>query len=361
MKPSHLLCGALLASLCVSSGGARAQEPLGIPASERAVLLSLYTSSSGATWTNRTNWSGAAGTECRWYGVTCNSSGNRVTGISLDENNLIGTLPANLNALTNLAVFTVGGNRLAGTLPPLTGLSNLAHFDASANQLSGTIPALTSLTSLDYFDVSGNRLSASIPALTGLSKLEFLYVNDNQLTGSIPPLTDQHILVAFDVSGNQLIGSAPSVPVPNLLGARGSRLCPNFLNHAPDPAWDVATGQTPWYTNCGIAPQVGLWWNPTESGTGYALDFKHGVLVVTVYSYTASGPPIWYLASGPVTNNTFTATIDKYQSGQCISCAYRPATINGNDGTISIFFTSPTSATITLPGGRNFQIVPQDF
>jgi hypothetical protein len=338
MKPSHFLLGCMLASLCAASRGAWAQPALGIPASERMVLLNLYASTNGAMWTNRANWNGAAGTECTWHGVTCNSGGNRVTSISLDENNLIGTLPADLNALTDLAAFTIGGNQLTGAIPALTGLTKLGHFDVSSNQLGGTIPALTGLTSLDYFDVSGNRLSGPIPALTGLSHLEFLFVNDNQLTGPIPPLTGL-----------------------DLLRAGGSRLCPNYLNHTPDPAWDVATGQTPWYTNCSIAPQVGLWWNPAESGTGYALDFKHGVLVVTVYSYTASGPPIWYLAAGPVTNNTFTATINKYQSGQCISCAYRPATIDGNDGTMSIFFTSPASATMTLPGGRNFQIVPNDF
>lgn len=110
-----------------------------------------------------------------------------------------------------------------------------------------------------------------------------------------------------------------------------------------------------------IPPAAGLWWNPAESGSGYALDYKHGVLVVTVYSYTAAGAPIWYLAAGPVTNNTFTATLDKYQGGQCIACAYKPTATNGNDGTVSITFTSATTATMTLPGGRSFPIVPQAF
>jgi len=151
------------------------------------------------------------------------------------------------------------------------------------------------------------------------------------------------------------------VPAPDILRPGDSRLCPNFLAKTPDPAWDNATGQAPWYAQCLIAPQVGLWWNPAESGTGYALDFKHGMLVVTIYSYTASGPPIWYLATGPVIENHFTATLDRFQSGQCISCTYRPPTINGNDGTISILFVSSTSAIMTLPGGRNFQIVPADF
>jgi hypothetical protein len=110
-----------------------------------------------------------------------------------------------------------------------------------------------------------------------------------------------------------------------------------------------------------ITPTVGLWWNPAESGSGYAIDYKHGVLVVTVYSYTAAGAPLWYLAAGPVTNNVFTSTLDKYQNGQCISCSYRPAAPVGNDGPISITFTSANAATMTLPGGRSFQIVPQAF
>jgi hypothetical protein len=111
-----------------------------------------------------------------------------------------------------------------------------------------------------------------------------------------------------------------------------------------------------------IVPKVGLWWNPDESGSGYALDYKHGVLVVTVYSYTKTGTAQWYLSSGSVTNNVFTSTLDKYQNGQCISCAYpgRPQQ-PGNDGTMTITFTSPTTATMMLPGGRSFAIVPQDF
>jgi hypothetical protein len=111
----------------------------------------------------------------------------------------------------------------------------------------------------------------------------------------------------------------------------------------------------------GFVPQLGLWWNPAESGTGYSLDVKHGVLVVTIYSYTGTGEPIWYLASGPITNNSFTATIDKYGGGPCISCTFKANAIRGNDGTISITFTSPITATVTLPGGRTIAIVPLAF
>jgi hypothetical protein len=324
-------------------------------------------------------------TECTWYGVTCNASRSRITGIALDRNNLTGTLPANLNALTNLTTFTVSVNQLTGAIPALAGISTLSTFAVDSNRLTGPLPQLSSLTNLAAFVASNNQLSGSIPPLAGLTKLANFNVRFNALTGTIPSLAGLTSLGGFNVSSNRLTGPMPSlaglgklqvfnvadnfltgnvtpVPNPSVLLAGASRLCPNFLNPSQDPAWDTATAGDPaWYADCSYMPQVGLWWNPAESGTGYAFDFKHGVLVVTVYSYTGSGQPIWYLASGPVIDNTFTSTLDKYQNGQCIACAYRPATINGNDGTIRIFFTSPTSATMTLPGGRTFPVVPQDF
>ena len=109
-------------------------------------------------------------------------------------------------------------------------------------------------------------------------------------------------------------------------------------------------------------PQTGLWWNPSESGSGYGLDYKNGALVVTVYSYKPNGDPQWYIASGPLNGTTFTGTLDKYVAGQCISCSYpgRPSPM-GNDGTITIEFASSTSATVRLPGGRVTQIQPQAF
>ena len=105
-----------------------------------------------------------------------------------------------------------------------------------------------------------------------------------------------------------------------------------------------------------IVPIPGVWWNPNESGSGYGLDFKDGVLLVQIYSYLAGGPAQWYLAAGAVTNNVFTATLDKYTGGQCISCAYKGPTLTGNDGQVTITFTSATTANVSLPGGRQINI-----
>ena len=105
-----------------------------------------------------------------------------------------------------------------------------------------------------------------------------------------------------------------------------------------------------------IVPLPGVWLNPAESGSGFGLDYQNGTLIVEAYSYLPPGGSQWYLAAGPVVNNVFTATLDKYTGGQCISCAFKAPAIAGNDGTITITFTSPTTANVDLPGGRHIQI-----
>jgi hypothetical protein len=110
-----------------------------------------------------------------------------------------------------------------------------------------------------------------------------------------------------------------------------------------------------------IVPIEGMWWNSSESGSGYAIDVKHGVLVMTIYGYTAAGAPEWYLAFGSLVNNSMTTRLNKFQNGQCISCGYRAPVASGDDGTITVTFTSSSTATLSLPGGRTTQIVPQDF
>jgi hypothetical protein len=110
-------------------------------------------------------------------------------------------------------------------------------------------------------------------------------------------------------------------------------------------------------------PFAGLWWNPDESGSGYNIQMQHGVMVATIFSYTPAGDPVWYYAFGPLTNAgngvAVMGTLDKYHNGQCASCPYRLPTAMGSDGAFTMTFSSPTSATVQLPGGRVTRIQPQ--
>jgi hypothetical protein len=66
--------------------GAATEASAAIPASERAALIALYTSTDGAHWTYRSGWLGVSGTECTWYGVACDGAEAHVTRLTLSSN-----------------------------------------------------------------------------------------------------------------------------------------------------------------------------------------------------------------------------------------------------------------------------------
>jgi len=126
-----------------------------IPQSERNVLTALFLSTDGGGWTDSTNWcdktrcsSGpkfdSPGTECTWFGVTCDGSGAHVTRIALNDNQLSGQIP-DLGDLTELVSFDVSGNRLFGAIPTLAGAQKLATFDVGHNQLTGPLPGAANI------------------------------------------------------------------------------------------------------------------------------------------------------------------------------------------------------------------------
>lgn len=112
-------------------------------------------------------------------------------------------------------------------------------------------------------------------------------------------------------------------------------------------------------------PFDGLWWNPDESGTGYGLQVQRDVMVMTMFSYTPAGEPVWYYAPGRLAGNgtgvTVSGSLERYSGGQCASCAYLRPRMAASDGAFTIVFTSPTSATIQLPGGRTARIEPMTW
>ncbi|GAB3726663.1 NHL domain-containing protein [Spirosoma lituiforme] len=160
---------------------------LGTLSPDYAVLAQLFEATGGANWTRKSKWLNGC-SPCSWAGVTCNSSG-QVTAINLSGNQLSGSIPASLSALTNLTGLYLYDNQLSGSIPAsLSALTNLQSLYLANNQLSGTIPAsLSALTNLTGLDLSNNQLSGSIPAgLDALTKLQFLLLNKNQLTGCWP-------------------------------------------------------------------------------------------------------------------------------------------------------------------------------
>ncbi len=166
----------------------------GIPPAEREALLALYEHTNGQHWTNKANWHengdfAQYGTECTWFGVTCNEEHTHVTKISLPINGLSGEFPASIASLTHLTSINLAFNTLSGELSSsISSLINLTHINLASAELSGEIPAsIGELRNLRELDLSGNALTGELPMELGvLSNLEKLDFGNNDLNGAIP-------------------------------------------------------------------------------------------------------------------------------------------------------------------------------
>jgi len=180
-----------------------------IPQSECEALVALYDSTDGI-WISNTGWK-ETNTPCSWYGVTC--SVGHVIELYLIDNQLIGSIPAELGNLTNLNTLWLEGNHLEGSIPTELGnLANLEYLNLYYNRLTGSIPVeLGNLANLQSLNLSWNQLTESIPVeLANLTNLQELYLFSNQLTGSIPiELANLANLKYLYLGYNQLTGIIP--------------------------------------------------------------------------------------------------------------------------------------------------------
>ncbi|KAL0692776.1 hypothetical protein Bca4012_059956 [Brassica carinata] len=201
---------------------------------------------------------------CKWQTVQCDAS-NRVTRIQLKTKGIRGTLPSNLQTLTELTVLELFQNQISGPIPDLSGLTRLQTLNLHDNlfdsvpknlfagmtslqgaylennpfspwEIPETLKEATSLQNLsltscnvtgkipDFFssqtlpsltrlELSQNFLSGELPASLGASSLQKLYLNAQKLNGSVSVLRNMTSLVEVDLQGNAFSG-----PIPDLSG-----------------------------------------------------------------------------------------------------------------------------------------------
>ena len=92
-----------------------AAPPVAEADTQRDALVALYASTNGDSWTNNDYWNSDTVPLCDWYGIYCPDSTN-VTEIFLNNNNLDGTIPPEIEYLTNLEVLGLTNNNLKGPI-----------------------------------------------------------------------------------------------------------------------------------------------------------------------------------------------------------------------------------------------------
>ncbi|CAG7872937.1 unnamed protein product [Brassica rapa] len=235
------------------------------PQDDARIMLSFKSS---LNLTSDVDWSNP--NPCKWDTVQCDGS-SRVTRIQLNQKGIRGTLPPNLQNLSELVVLELFSNRISGPIPDLSGLTNLQTLNLHDNlfdstpenlfsgmnslqevyldenpfssweipetvkdatllknlslincNLTGSITVLfgsETLPSLASLKLSRNSLSGPLPSSLSGSSLQELCLNGQRLNGTISVLQNMTSLVEVDLQGNAFSG-----PIPDLSGLQSLRL-----------------------------------------------------------------------------------------------------------------------------------------
>ncbi|CAL5417267.1 unnamed protein product [Camellia sinensis] len=128
---------------------------------------------------------------CHWNGILCSHRHpDRVIGLTLDSQGLVGSLSPHIGNLSFLKVIDLQSNSFHGPIPQEMGrLFRLQTIEFNNNSFGGGTPNnLSRCSKLEWLNLLDNNLTKNIPAALGsLSRLGILALSKNKLSGTIPP------------------------------------------------------------------------------------------------------------------------------------------------------------------------------
>jgi hypothetical protein len=113
-------------------------------------------------------------------------------------------------------------------------------------------------------------------------------------------------------------------------------------------------------------PESGWWWNENEAGRGFFLEWQGPTLDIAGYMYDDNGNAVWYLTVGEIggtaSARSFSGTWWSYTGGQTLTGAWRQnSRSNSNVAPVTITFSGPDTAMMTLPNGRTTNLKRHRF
>ena len=133
--------------------------------------------------------------------------------IDLDENSLTGEIPAQLGNLKKVTHLYLSENELSGEVPTELGhMTALQVLYLEDNDLTGSVPPeLGNLANLTQLILGDNELSGTVPQTTGdIPGLAHLILSDNGFTGQIPRTLSSLTFANLALSGNSFTGCLPT-------------------------------------------------------------------------------------------------------------------------------------------------------
>ena len=173
---------------------------------EKDALIKFYHATNGANWKIKWDLSLSVST---WYGVEAENG--KVIGLYLDDNNLVGELPAEFFDLINLVTIDLHKNSLQGKLPAEIGkLKQLEVLSLFNNEIQGDLPgSIYKISTLKVLLLNGNKLSGTLSTeIINFHALQNLSLFDNSFEGEIPKgLEKLHNLSEMNLSYNKFKGT----------------------------------------------------------------------------------------------------------------------------------------------------------
>ncbi len=155
-----------------------------VSSEDSLALVALYHATNGDHWKRNDHW--LTGPVNTWPGVSVIAK--RVYGLHLGNNNLNGTIPVDIGALTSLTEAFLGYNNLTGEIPKEIGkLQKLRNLALEYNQLTGNVPleVISTLasngSSYDSLGLNNNNLSG-LPIFPASTETFAGGIDNNQFT-----------------------------------------------------------------------------------------------------------------------------------------------------------------------------------
>ena len=223
---------------------------------QRQALTALYQAMNGEQWSERTavNWCTNASLG-EWKGVTMED--DKVTGLVLEEANMMGEIPAEIKDLTYLTHLTIESALLKGnSLTNLFQLKNLTSLTLSSCGIEEQLPAsFYELTGLREVQITSCNLGDELkPDIAKLANLETLKLSNCNITGTIPEeITQLTQLTSLDLGYNKLKGDFAFIS--NMAQLKSLFLYGNLFEAIPSSIWTMANLEVLYLDNIDEIPE----------------------------------------------------------------------------------------------------------
>jgi alpha-tubulin suppressor-like RCC1 family protein len=110
-------------------------------------------------------------------------------------------------------------------------------------------------------------------------------------------------------------------------------------------------------------PENGWWWNPQESGRGFFIEWQAGYADIAGYMYDDAGNPVWYITVNSTPDaRSMGGAWWSYANGQAMGAPWKQNTQTSNNvAPMTIQFSAPDTAILTLPNGRTTALTRQRY